>query len=224
MNAFASPLIIRNEPFHLRKAKCCDRVWIAARAADGDKTAKRSTGMQRKSEEYARELAWAERKYGRRLRRPPEKHPETVQSVETETNERDTGIADERDSKALAKAAKEYDLLRWQLVSDTQFIGALITAAAWAFGSVTSAESAAFGSLFGLFYVFLLSRGIAGSAPLAGQVEDKTQGARIGLIVGLIFIVAKSHGNLQIIPAIFGFLSYKLAFILPLISGEAFAE
>lgn len=152
--------------------------------------------------EYAAELAAAERKYGPRGRRK-------------------TAI---RDASAQSLAA--YESLRTRLASDTAFVAALDVCAAWAFGTPTAAASAAVGGAGAMAYVFLLTRGvdkIADGARAGGGGGDG-QAARILVLVVLVALVGKSGGRLTMIPAILGFFSYKVAVILPLISGEAFED
>lgn len=215
MHAFTAPFVPRVLHGFGARSENVHRCHITAR---NDRT-RVSSAQQQSEAEYARELAWVERKYGRRLR-SSSKGAEVEVTYGAEAME----VVDARSVEAATEATKEYERLSRRIVGDTAFVGAVISAAGWAFGSVASAESVLLGSAVSLFYVFLLSKGVGGGAGLPGKGEDRTQGSRLAVIVCLVFVVAKSGGQLQILPAILGFLSYKIAFILPLISGEAFLD
>lgn len=120
-----------------------------------------------------------------------------------------------------------YFALRKQLLLDTAFIGALGACASWAISTPTATLSYIAGVSASLVYVVLLSRGvdrIAEGASTAGRAFDGLQPPRVALLALLVAIAAKNHEHVQLLPLIIGFFSYKLATVLPLISGEAFSE
>lgn len=152
--------------------------------------------------EYAAELAEVERRYGRRRQR-----------TDTET--------------ASIAADAEYQRIRRRLVFDTLFVGVLWVAATWSFGDVTQAESALLGFGTSMLYVLLLSPDVSQLEEAGGEIlaaGKNKQPVRFLLLPLLVLGIAKTHGALHILPAVVGFFSYKIALVLPLLSGEAFRE
>ncbi len=156
------------------------------------------------NEEYSSEVAEAERRYGRRSRSAAQK----------EAAARDTADA-------------EYTRLRRRLLFDTLFVGVLWIAGTWSFGSVTQAESAILGVATSMVYVLLLSPDVGQLKEAGGDIlasGKNKQPVRFLLLPLLVLGIAKTHGALHILPAVVGFLAYKVALVLPLVSGEAFRE
>ena len=148
------------------------------------------------NEEYSSEVAEVERRYGRKKAVPDN-----------------------------AQSEVEYQKVRRRLLFDTLFIGALWICGTWTFGDVASAESALLGVIASIMYVLLLS-------PDTSQLENgdilatgkNKQPVRFLLLPLVVLGIAKSHGALHVIPAVVGFFSYKVALLLPLLSGEAFVN
>lgn len=150
--------------------------------------------------DFASEVAEAERKYGPRG---------------------NAALAPEIDA---ANAA--YNHIRGRLMADTAFLSAVWICLAWSLGSVIDAKSAICGCVAGLGYTTLLSPDV-GELARSGSVLDagkSNQPLRYLLLPFLVLVTAKSHGNLHVLPAIAGFFSYKVALIVPLITGQAFVE
>lgn len=124
--------------------------------------------------------------------------------------------------KEAARAASlaAYRALRATLLSDTLFVGALAVAAGWAFGDVYTARSVALGCVGACAYVFLLSRGV----DRLGSTGDALAPARAAVLALLVVYSAKHKEVLQVLPVMMGFFTYKVATLLPLITGAAFED
>lgn len=132
-----------------------------------------------------------------------------------------TEILDE----AAAKVARERSLLafrrlRAKLLGDTAFLGTLQCCAAWAMGSTNTAASVALGVAASMAYVILLSRGVERTT----RAGDPLAPARKAILALVVVGAARHRESFQVIPVLLGFFSYKLATLLPLVTGEAFDE
>lgn len=129
-----------------------------------------------------------------------------------------------------AAALAPYRRVQRALVGDTLTLGALAVAAAWAALPPTDARSVAVGVGGGLAYVYLLGRGVdrlADGAAAGGGTAGAADGlapARIA-IAGLLLVgAARSGGAVHVLPALAGFFVYKVAALLPLLTGAAFED
>jgi hypothetical protein len=174
-------------------------------------------------EQYIRELKRAETKYGR------DKFPKDVAAEAASPILRPPGVrakarpapADSAVQEAgRLRSLAQYRETRGKLLADTAFVGALGVCAGWAFGDVNTAASVALGVAGSIAYVVLLARGVD---RLAGS-RDPIAPARVALLALLVIGAAKRRETFQVVPVMLGFLSYKLATILPLLTGEAFDD
>lgn len=128
--------------------------------------------------------------------------------------------AEEAQLLAQQRGNEAYAALRGKLLSDTAFTAALAVCGGWAFGDTTTAASIALGSVGSLAYVFLLGRGV----DRIGKSADVLGPARAAVLALLVAFSAKHRDVLQVLPVVLGFLTYKLATLFPLLTGEAFDE
>lgn len=133
--------------------------------------------------------------------------PETLPSPEEESEARRVSLA-------------AYQDLRRALLGDTVFVGLLAVCAGWAFGDVATAGSVGLGAVGGVAYVFLLARGVDSM----GGAGDLLAPARAAVLALLVVFSAKHRDVLQVLPVLLGFFSYKVATLLPLLTGEGFDE
>lgn len=129
-------------------------------------------------------------------------------------------LSEEEKAAARMASLSEYRALRATLLGDTLFIGALGVAAGWAFGDANTAGSVALGCVGSCAYVFLLSRGV----DRLGNSGDSLAPARAAVLALLVVVAAKNKEVLQVLPVMMGFFSYKVATLLPLITGAAFED
>jgi ATP synthase protein I len=113
-----------------------------------------------------------------------------------------------------------YQTLRATLLADTAFVGALAVAAGWAAGSVNTAASVGLGCVGSLAYVSLLARGV----DRLGDAGDALAPARAAVLALLVVFSAKHRDVLQVLPVMLGFFTYKVATLLPLVTGEGFED
>lgn len=121
---------------------------------------------------------------------------------------------------AREQSLQAYRRLRTKLFGDTAFLGALQCCGAWAFGSMSTVASVALGAAASLGYVALLSRGVDRMT----KSGDPLALARVALLVLVVVGAARHRESFQVIPVVFGFFSYKIATLVPLLTGEAFEE
>lgn len=130
-------------------------------------------------------------------------------------------VPSESDKEAArASSLAAYRKLRSKLLGDTLFVGSLTIAAGWALGDVNTARSVGLGCVGACAYVFLLSRGV----DRIGSTGDALAPARAAVLALLVVYSAKHKEQLQVLPVMMGFFTYKVATLLPLITGEAFDE
>lgn len=180
-------------------------------------------------QQYLGELSWVERKYGRKtlkkniskeaqgsiLRKEGALRPAEGRSVGAEEGEESDKEAD----------LSQYKTIRNQLIGNTLFVGALGLCAMWGFGTLKDVQSFALGLAGSVAYVILLSRSVdrlAEAAKEGGTGADALQPARIAILVILVLASAKNADKLSVLPVMYGFFSYKLATLVPLVTGEAF--
>eukprot|EP00189_Rhodosorus_marinus_P005464 CAMPEP_0113969242 /NCGR_PEP_ID=MMETSP0011_2-20120614/10140_1 /TAXON_ID=101924 /ORGANISM="Rhodosorus marinus" /LENGTH=206 /DNA_ID=CAMNT_0000982741 /DNA_START=58 /DNA_END=681 /DNA_ORIENTATION=- /assembly_acc=CAM_ASM_000156 len=123
------------------------------------------------------------------------------------------------------EGVKEYNKSLLQLLGDTAFLGLLGGAVISFFYPFNTALSFEMGSLGSLLYVFLLSRTVdrlAVKARAGERGSDILGPARFFVLAGIIIWLAKNQDRtgLPVIPAILGFLCYKIALLLPLLNGK----
>lgn len=182
------------------------------------------------NQQYIAELSWVERKYGRqRLKKDIVKEAQkSILRPDGAFRPRQPAV-----SKPLAENEEaedvdlsQYSTIRDQVFANTAFVGALGICVAWGFGSVKDVQSFAVGLLGAFAYVYLLSRSVDRLAETAretgGPAADALQPARIAILLLLVIVSAKNSDNLSVLPVLFGFFSYKLATLIPLLTGEAF--
>lgn len=196
------------------------------------------------NDQYRAEVAEMERKYGGRppssstssaggnaRRSPPTGsvlYQPPVAGVRGDAASSGTAAADATVDRTTALAP--YRRVQRALVGDTLTLGCLAIAAAWAVFPVTDAKSVAVGVGASLAYVYLLGRGVdrlADEAMASGGKAGASDGlapARIG-IAGLLLVgAARSGGALHVLPALAGFFVYKVAALVPLVTGAAFED
>lgn len=187
-------------------------------------------------EQYVRELQQVERKYGPKGMKKNIVR-ERAQSILAPVNKRGSAAstastassiksADDYESQRQADL-DAYERIRRKLLGDTVFLGVLGCCVVWAVGSIKAVGSYALGSFASLVYIFLLSRSVdrmAESAKETGMGSDGLQPARIALISLMFVAVGKNREHFDVLPVVMGFLTYKVATILPLITGEAFED
>lgn len=183
------------------------------------------------NQQYISELGWVERKYGRQrakkdiakeaqksILRPdgPTAPPQRPSIEPTIAKEGDNTEAD----------LSQYNTIRNQLLANTVFAGALGICLAWGFGSLKEVQSFAVGFLGSVAYVYLLSRSVDRMADAARETGlsagDALQPARVAILVVLVIASAKNSDKLSVLPVLFGFFTYKVGTLIPLLTGEAF--
>lgn len=101
---------------------------------------------------------------------------------------------------------EEYQQLKQRLMLLTLCLVGLIGTVVWLIYGVTTAQSFWLGGLVGLAYLRMLAR----SVDQLGGSSRRLGVARLGLFIALMIIAGKWQ-KLELLPAFFGFLSYKLA-------------
>lgn len=102
-----------------------------------------------------------------------------------------------------------FERLQWRMLLATTFTAALsVPIAALAFGS-TVALSLLIGSLAGLLYLWLLSRSVARLGEASRSLS------KVQLLVPVVLVLAGARlPQLQLLPALVGFLLYKPALLV----------
>lgn len=202
------------------------------------------------NDQYRAELAAVERKYGGRppsssasaaaggvagaTRRPPTGSVlYQPGGVRADAASAAAAAADAAADDAVvdrAAALEPYRRVQRALVGDTLTLGALAVAAGWAALPATDARSVGVGVVASLAYVYLLGRGVdrladgALASGGAGGAADGLAPARIG-IAGLVLVgAARSGGAVHVLPALAGFFVYKVAALMPLVTGAAYED
>jgi ATP synthase protein I len=105
-----------------------------------------------------------------------------------------------------SRSMEDFYSLKRQLFLFTALLIGPIFGGLWYFYGLSTALSYLVGSLVGLVYFRLLARNVERLSQGSGGVSQ----SRMALFIGLM-IVATQRQELQVIPVIFGFLTYKLA-------------
>mmetsp|Transcript_6504 Transcript_6504/g.13028 ORF Transcript_6504/g.13028 Transcript_6504/m.13028 type:complete len:294 (-) Transcript_6504:624-1505(-) len=155
---------------------------------------------------YRQELAYVEEKYG----------PKRWEDKSLEAPE-----------KAVARnqsSVKSYEQFRAALLADTVFLTYLLGVITWVGFSPRVFQSFVLGSGMGLLYLVLLSRGVdrlaEGAKNRGGGVGGDNLGpARLLLVAAMIVFISKNPDMFEVIPALVGFVVYKLAMIWPFLTG-----
>lgn len=185
------------------------------------------------NEQYIAELAWVERNYGPKSLRGKDVAKEAQKSILADSSRSASSLRNQRTSVATGNTENEvvadlgsYIDVRQRLFGDTLFVGALGLCTTWAVGEMRDVVSFAVGIGAALVYIWLLSRSVDRMAETARQTGrgggDPLQAARVALFAILIIGTARNADRFSVVSVILGFLSYKAATILPLLTGEAF--
>lgn len=186
------------------------------------------------NQQYIRELAWIERKYGRdrlgnkkvireasRSILAPSSPGQRIEEQE-EQEEQDGNEVTDGDLKPYVK-------IKNRLLMDTLFVGSLGICITWFLGDVREVISFTTGLGLAIAYVALLARSVDKMADAAKQnggaaVIDPLQAARVSLFVLAVVGAAKNTSTFSVVSVMLGFLTYKLGTLLPLLTGEAFDD
>lgn len=188
------------------------------------------------NQQYLRELGWVEQKYGPKGagdKRVSDEAKRSILASDGRPGVRrkslvEDGMNGTDDGGEVEMDLSGYGALRARLLGDTVTVGVLGFCAAWGFGSQRDAVSFGLGTMTGLGYVWLLARGVdrltTGARESGGQsgAGDGLQAARVGLLAAVVVGAAKRTEEFSVVMVVLGFLSYKVASLLPLVTGEAF--
>jgi ATP synthase protein I len=114
----------------------------------------------------------------------------------------------ENSSVSVIDALEDYNRLKKKLLVLTLASGLIIGLVVWCVYGQKIALSYFIGALFGAIYLRMLAKGV----DRLGKQSKRLGYARFGVFVILIAIAAKSE-QLQVLPAFFGFMTYKIAVI-----------
>jgi len=114
----------------------------------------------------------------------------------------------ETSSTPVSGDMEEYNHLKLKLLMLTLASGAFIGLVVWGIYGWKIALSYLVGALVGAIYLRMLSKGV----DRLGSKSKSLGYARFAVFVILIAIAAKSE-QLQVLPAFFGFMTYKIAVI-----------
>lgn len=128
--------------------------------------------------------------------------------------------SEEEIEAARLQTLAKFDALRNRLLSDTAFVGILAMCATWAVADVRATISMGLGVAGSLAYVFLLARGVS----RISASGDSLAPARLILLGALVVGAARRREVFDVLPVMLGFFSYKVATVLPLLTGEAFDD
>jgi ATP synthase protein I len=115
----------------------------------------------------------------------------------------------ETSSTSVSDGMEEYNRLKFKLLVLTLASGVIIGLVVWFWYGWTIALSYAVGALVGAVYFRMLTK----SVDRLGGESNRLGFSRLGLFVILIAIAAKSD-QLEILPAFFGFMTYKVAVLV----------
>ena len=115
----------------------------------------------------------------------------------------------ENPSPSIDDGMEEYTRLKSKLIVLTLAVGAVIGLAVWFWYGWKIFLSYAVGALVGTVYFRMLTK----SVDRLGGESNRLGFARLGLFVLLMAIAAKSD-QLEILPAFFGFMTYKVAVLV----------
>eukprot|EP00178_Gracilaria_changii_P021534 TRINITY_DN63953_c0_g1_i1.p1 TRINITY_DN63953_c0_g1~~TRINITY_DN63953_c0_g1_i1.p1 ORF type:complete len:259 (+),score=35.24 TRINITY_DN63953_c0_g1_i1:140-916(+) len=185
------------------------------------------------NQQYLAELRWVEQKYGpERMTKDIVKEAQRSilrsdrQSGTRQSSSVDIAEAAAREGYDSEADLEQYKALRNKLLGDTIFVGALGLCAIWTLGGIKEVQSFAVGLLGSVAYVSLLSRSVDRLGESARQngrgTADSLQPARIAILALLVIASAKNSQYVSVLPVLAGFFTYKVAVLIPLITGEAF--
>jgi ATP synthase protein I len=115
----------------------------------------------------------------------------------------------ETSSTSVSDGMEEYNRLKIKLLAFTLAAGVFIALGVWVWYGWKIALSYAVGALVGTVYFRMLTKSI----DRLGGESNRLGFSRLGLFVILIVIAAKSD-QLEILPAFFGFMTYKVAVLM----------
>uniref|UniRef100_A0A6T6N5T6 CGL160/ATPI domain-containing protein n=1 Tax=Timspurckia oligopyrenoides TaxID=708627 RepID=A0A6T6N5T6_9RHOD len=121
----------------------------------------------------------------------------------------------------------KYNQLRIQLIADTMTLGAVGMLSCYALSSLRVALSYGVGLSAGVVYVILLSRSVdklAEAARSGSRSMDVFGAARQAVFALAILFVIKNKDELDVLPALAGLFTYKLATLSPALFGELFRD
>ena len=190
------------------------------------------TQLQRAQRDIRRALAFEQRYYG------PDRYGLGVTPTQR------GGIGGVRQRRVRDASRTEYAQLQRRLLRDTVVVGAVGTAVTAVRGSEVDVVSFGLGASASVLYVFLLERDVdrmvtrvqavtadaADSEEGDGDDDDDDDGSaawmtlgggpvRLLVLVALIVGVSRFRESLHLLPALLGFLTYKVATVLPLLDG-----
>lgn len=183
------------------------------------------------NEQYIAELGWIERKYGPDRLGGKNLLREAQNSIIVKDNgsiKRGAGSdgKDPQNELQVKPDLSEYQTVRNRLLGDTLFVGALGICTTWTVGDLRDVTSFALGVVVAIAYVSLLARSVERMADAAREtgraMGDPLQAARVGLFVVTVIGAARNANRFSVLAVILGFLTYKIASLLPLLTGEAF--
>jgi len=202
-------------------------VWAAERSVRMAFILTGGTGVLRGGQKaVSRRRVWRCAVEGESVERTREKLKELEELARVEEKYGRKDLVKSEDVAALRDAGlKQYNKLLFALVSDTVFLGALGASAVSFFYPIKFVASYGLGLVGSLIYIFLLSRSVDRLAVNARQGQrsgDLLGPARYLVLVAIVLFIQKNQAKtgLEVIPATVGFLTYKLALLLPLLAGE----
>lgn len=219
------------------------QITRASSLDDSKKRAKSSyDNIRDLNEQYLAELAWVERNYGRERLGDKDLITEAQNNIivrdgkkrsSTKAGRNETTETSADDTTSMGGEKKSdmsgYIKMRNRLIGDTAFVGALGLCSTWLISDdLKNVFSFALGVAVAIAYVTLLARSVdrmADAARVSGGssgAADPLQAARVGLLAVSVIGAAKNADRFSVLGVILGFLTYKLATLIPLITGEAF--
>ncbi|MEN9208003.1 MAG: ATP synthase subunit I [Gloeomargarita sp. GMQP_bins_120] len=109
-------------------------------------------------------------------------------------------------------SSPEYAQLQRWLLQTTAVLGGIVFALCWGVYGLDTGLSYLLGTVVGLMYLRLLARSVA-TLGLTSTRFSPLPAARLLLVVALFILVVR-RPHLHLLPAILGFLTYKLAILL----------
>ena len=114
---------------------------------------------------------------------------------------------------------QEFYQLQRTLFRFTLAVAGAIFASVWVAYSLSTAASYLLGASVGMFYLSRLAKDVAGMG--AGRFQIGS--GRIAVFIGLM-VVATQLQSLQLLPAILGFLTYKIAILIYAVQTAVLSE
>lgn len=213
------------------------RTVIRASSLDDAKRNARSSydNIPDLNERYIAELGWIERKYGAKKLGNKNIIQEAQRSISIESGRPSNQSTTAQSAVAESTADQDgnfvsdlgtYLNIRNRLLADTLFVSALGICGAWFVGDLRDVTSFALGTASAVAYVWMLARSVDRMAEAAKQngfgAVDPLQAARVALLAITVVGSAKHTDRFSVVAVILGFLSYKVATLLPLLTGEEF--